>query len=159
MSDQIIDLNARRPGNSGSASRPASPAQAAALLTACLALVRPVGMGDDEAEEWLGAAVSALGTVRIGALDRACLEARRTCTHHSQIVPTIAAVIDADSAERARIAEWTRPAPPALPAPRIAQSLFEEIVAERGYRLSVHLDRGLVISNGDGTFRLPSTAA
>jgi hypothetical protein len=115
-------------------------------------------MDEHEAEEWLGAAVSAIGTVRIDVLDRACLTARRTCTHHSQIVPAVIAEVDSAAAQAARLTEWEQPV--ALPAPRgLSRAEFDELIAERGRGLSVAIDRGEIISNGDGTFRLPDEAA
>lgn len=116
-------------------------------------------MGDDEALDWLGAAASAIGPVPIGNLDRACLTARRTCTHHSQIVPTIMAEVKTAASHRASIEEFTRPIALPPPAPGLSDGEFAEIVAERGRALSVALDRGLIVSNGDGTFRLPDRAA
>jgi hypothetical protein len=60
-----------------------------ALLTSCLALVRPVGMGDHEAEGWLRVALGEVREFPLQTLSFAAKHARRTCTHHAQIVPTI----------------------------------------------------------------------
>jgi hypothetical protein len=58
--------------------------------------------------------------------------------------------------------EWCRevgrqPPPrrrPDLPPP-LTDEVFDRIVADRGVVLSACLDRGTIISNGDGTFRRP----
>jgi hypothetical protein len=130
---------------------------AIALLTACLALVRPAGMTDSEVEDWLRVAVQTVGQYPPRVLDAACMEARRTCTHFSQIVPAIVSSAEPEMAVLRRMAEWNAPqlAPPKY---RLAQEDFEAIVAERGLALSAHLDRGLIVSNGDGTFGLPDEA-
>lgn len=159
MTDNVHNFPDQRRGSSANGRLLASPEQTTALLTACLALVRPVGMGDDEALDWLGAAASTIGPVRLGVLDRACLNARRTCTHHSQIVPAIMADMATAEARAASIEEFTRPIALPPPDPRLTEDEFAEIVAERGRALSVALDRGLIVSNGDGTFRLPDRAA
>ena len=153
----MTDMRDQRPATSASGSRNATLAEMASQMTACLALVRPVGMGDNEADDWLGAAVSALGSVPIDLFNRACISARRTCKHHSQIVPTIAAQIETERAEASRLSEWTQPIA-ALPSPGIDQAEFERLVAERGRGLSVALDRGLILSDGNGNFRLPRAA-
>ncbi len=44
------------------------------------------------------------------------------------------------------------------PPPELSDEEFERIVAGRGIPLSAHLDRGSIISNGDGTFRRPERA-
>lgn len=98
-----------------------------ALLTACLSLVRPVGMSPEEAEDWLGAGAEAIGHVPLPILDRAALEARRTCTHHSQIVPTIVKASERIEAEQRSVAEArgsVRVIPPAkqLPSRRMTQA-------------------------------------
>lgn len=128
-------------------------------MTACLALVRPVGMGDAEAEDWLGAAVASIGSVPIDLFNRACITARRTCKHHSAIVPTIAAQIETERAEANRLAEWTKPIALPPPSKGIGRDEFEKLVAERGRGLSAALDRGLILSDGNGNFRLPGRAA
>lgn len=56
---------------------------------ACLALVRPVSMGSDHVKEWLVVAMREVKDMRPGAFKAGCAEARTTCTHHGQIVPTI----------------------------------------------------------------------
>ena len=68
---------------------PATPEQAVSHLSACLALVRPAGMGNDAAEEWLAVAANELRELPDDILADACAEARKTCTHHGQIVPKV----------------------------------------------------------------------
>lgn len=125
------------------------------MLTSCLALVRPVGMTAEEAGDWLGVAIGEVAHYPAGVLHEAAVEARRTCTHHSQIVPAIIEAAEERMARIRRMAELSVPLDlPALPPPPpLSDELFEQIVEERGLALSVHLDRGLIISNGDGTFR------
>ena len=60
-------------------------------LQRCLALVRPVGMTDSAARDWLAAAVAELRNIPPSILARACDEARKTVTHHGQIIPAIIA--------------------------------------------------------------------
>lgn len=55
-------------------------------LAACLALVRPVGMTEDAAAEWLAVAAGELAGYRRGSVLAALSEARKRCTHHGQIV-------------------------------------------------------------------------
>lgn len=81
-----------------------------ALLTSCLALVRPVGLSDDNARDWLRVAAMEVAHVPADMLRDACSEARRTCTHHGQIVPAIIkyagpALEESRKAER-RKREW-----------------------------------------------------
>lgn len=58
-------------------------------LSACLAVVRPVGMSDSAATEWLAVAAAEVRNMPKSAIDAGCREARQTCTHHGQILPTI----------------------------------------------------------------------
>lgn len=84
-------------------------------LSACLALVRPVGMGQAEAEEWLAVAATTVSLPE-DVLADAAMEARKTCTHHGQIVPAILR----ESEERMNWRRKARPReeePVALPAP------------------------------------------
>ncbi len=60
-------------------------------LQRCFALVRPVGMTDSAARDWLAAAAAELRTIPPATLARACSEARKTVTHHGQIIPAIVA--------------------------------------------------------------------
>ena len=60
-------------------------------LLRTLALVRPVGMSDDMATDWLASALVELRDMGDGAFYAGCRHARQTCTHHGQIIPAIAA--------------------------------------------------------------------
>lgn len=60
-------------------------------LQRCFALVRPVGMTDSAAREWLTAAVAELRHIPPATLARSAGEARKNVTHHGQIIPAIIA--------------------------------------------------------------------
>lgn len=71
---------------------PISKGEVIVELTRCLALVRPVSMTDALASEWLTEAASQVmgyAEQRTASFLSACDRARRTCTHHGQIVPEI----------------------------------------------------------------------
>lgn len=92
------------------------------LVSACVALVRPIGMSDSAADEWLMVAAGDLAGHKTKLLKAACAEARKTCTHHGQIVPTILKCL-------AEITPWKAPERKparveALPPPEI-QGLIE----------------------------------
>lgn len=63
--------------------------EAVALLTTCLTLVKPVGMSAEDADSWLTVATGEVLHLPGDILDAACTAARRSCTHHGQIVPAI----------------------------------------------------------------------
>jgi hypothetical protein len=112
-------------------------------------------MTADEAEDWLGVAVGEVLNYPAAVLHEAAVEARRTCTHHAQIVPALVAAADERMAHLRRMAELSVPIPlPRLPPPpELSDAEFDRIVSERGLALSAYLDRGVIVSNGDGTFR------
>lgn len=56
-----------------------------------LALVRPVGMSDDMASDWLAVALVELRPLTDEQFTAGCGKARAGCTHHGQLVPTILA--------------------------------------------------------------------
>lgn len=60
-----------------------------ALLSTCLALVKPVGMSAEDADAWLITAAREVSYLPCDILAEACREVRRTATHHGQIVPGI----------------------------------------------------------------------
>ena len=62
-----------------------------AALSGCLALVRPVGMTEDETAEWLGVAADTLADIPPHIVEAGALAARKRCDHHSKIVPAIIA--------------------------------------------------------------------
>lgn len=63
-------------------------------LTACLALVVPVGMTEESRREWLAVAWATLSHLPADVLAYGCKKARQTCEHPSKIVPTIIAETD-----------------------------------------------------------------
>lgn len=69
--------------------RPHRSGKVVEVLTRCLALVKPVGMTDADAEAWLSAAADEVREVPADLLERAARDVRQTCTHHGQIVPAI----------------------------------------------------------------------
>lgn len=69
--------------------KPASPGEAVALLTTCLALVKPVGMSDADAQAWLTVAAGEVRDLPMDILADACADARKSCSHHAQIIPAI----------------------------------------------------------------------
>lgn len=125
------------PGTSGWKSRGNLPSteQAVALLTSCLALVRPVGLSDDNARDWLRVAAGEVSRIDLDLLTEACAEARQHCTHHGQIVPRI--IKATTERMEAREAAWRRERElrewdeartrPRLPAPAPWQPTAEEI--------------------------------
>ncbi len=60
-----------------------------AMLSASLALVRPVGFTAQETAEWLDVAFDAVSHLPYEIFEKGAKAARRTCTHHSQIIPAI----------------------------------------------------------------------
>lgn len=58
-------------------------------IAACFALVRPGGMSDNAAREWLTVAVGEVKHLPEQYLRAKCAEARQTCKFPSEIVPTI----------------------------------------------------------------------
>src|SRR5690606_35717819 len=58
-------------------------------LAGCLALVRPVGMSEEAAAEWLAVAAAVLVGYSRTLVLAGLAEARRRCTRHGQIVPHV----------------------------------------------------------------------
>lgn len=81
-------------------------------LTACLALVVPVGMTEESRREWLAVAWKSLDHLPADVLAMGCKIARQKCDHPSKIVPTIIA-------ETKEMMGWRKDiySQPALPAP------------------------------------------
>lgn len=122
-----------------------------ALLTACLNLVRPVGMGDDEVENWLGVAVPVVAHYRAYTLRRAVSEAQRKVDHPSKIVPTICSIADKLVPPAAPDDGWDGyelPAPRiALPAPELTT---ESIAALPAPLVSIGLTKGWLKRDENG---------
>ena len=91
---QISGATGRAPENLQSRSqpnsqRPISAAEAAAFVSSCFTLVRPVGMNEAHAKEWIAQAAKELAGFPFGRVESAAGKARTACTHHGQIVPTM----------------------------------------------------------------------
>lgn len=69
--------------------RPATAEDFHRELTACLILVAPTGMSDDDRTEWLIAARAALDGIPADLLARGAAVARKYCDHPSRIVSQI----------------------------------------------------------------------
>lgn len=84
-------------------------------LSACLALVRPVGMTEGETMDWLAVAADAVGHIPPHILESGCRRARTKCTHHSQVVPAIIEETraDMDWLSRPKVPASLRLVPPA----------------------------------------------
>jgi len=109
---------------------PTPPERAVAHLTTCLALVRPVGMPEADAADWLHTAAGDVAHLPEDILVDACREARRTCTHHAQIVPTIIRDGEVRLRQRRTIRAAMEPAPadaPKLAAPEPWMPTPEEL--------------------------------
>jgi hypothetical protein len=123
------------------------------LLSSCLALVRPVGMTEDEAEDWLSVAMGEMQGYPADVLAIGASEARRTATHHSQIVPTICRECDAIMAQRERLARmpsYTWQDTPRLPAPELTQGDVERLTP---LLVKIGLGCGALVTDPDGTIR------
>ena len=70
---------------------PATSEQFRNELTACLALVVPVGMTEEARREWLAVAWATVGHLPPDLLSIGCKAAREKCDHPSKVVPTILA--------------------------------------------------------------------
>lgn len=100
--------------------RPAPVTETVALLSSCLALVKPVGMSGEDAQAWLRVAAGELAHLPSDMLAKGCATARKTCTHHGQIVPAILKDVSEwydTVAEGARIASRRSEAVAALTEP------------------------------------------
>lgn len=125
-----------------------------ALLTSCLSLVRPVGMSEGEAEDWLSVAVGEVLNYPAHVLQAAASEARRTCTHHAQIVPAIIKAAEAAAPRHDPLVSAVQGVPSiasvtALPAPdrRITQEMVEAMSPEL---VRMGLTCGALIRDADG---------
>lgn len=103
-------------------------------LTACLALVVPVGMTEESRREWLSVAWATLSHLPADLLAIGAQAARRSCDHPSKIVPTIISETR-DLLERRR--ESSRPIdqPRELPRPDfVTPTEAAEILREYGLK-------------------------
>lgn len=113
---------------------PASAREFITILTPCLQLVAPVGMGEDDRDIWFEAAQLALADVPADLLRRGAQHAMALADHPSKIVPAIMREI-ADSLRSRRNVGATEAAiwqgadnrPTALPAPRGERATKDEL--------------------------------
>ena len=82
---------ARQPAPPSPSLDPATPTQFRNELTACLALVVPVGMTEEARREWLAVAWETVKHLPADLLAYGAKKARETADHPSKIVPTILA--------------------------------------------------------------------
>lgn len=66
-----------------------SKGEAINALSGCLTLLKPVGMTEDLATEWLAVAAMEVLHLERGVFLAGCARARQECSHHGQIIPTI----------------------------------------------------------------------
>jgi len=92
---------------------PATSVQFRDELTACLALVAPVGMTEEARAEWLAVAWETLRHLPADMLRHGARKARERCDHPSKIVPTILAETSDWMASRRKVAADARGERPA----------------------------------------------
>lgn len=110
--------------------KPAPVTETVALLSSCLALVKPVGMSSEDAQAWLRVAAGELSHLPSDMLAKGCATARKTCTHHGQIVPTVLKDVGEwydTVAEGARRASRRSEAAAALPEPEAWRPTLAEL--------------------------------
>ena len=134
---------------------PTDRAKAGALLLSCLALVRPVGFTEEETRDWLGVALAEVQHLPTDLLEKGCSHAKRTCSHHSRIVPAIFDVAGPEFTDRkgfvSRMTEIEQTQP--FERPKYTQAEVDRIVAEKGREMSIARDMGAIVRNPDGTYR------
>jgi hypothetical protein len=100
-------------------------------LTACLALVAPVGMTEESRGEWLAVAWDTLKHIPPDILEIGSRKAREKCDHPAKVVPTIIAETASAMGLRSRMSEWDRPQLPAperdICTPEEARAILEEV--------------------------------
>lgn len=114
---------------------PATPTEFRNELTACLALVAPVGMSEEARGEWLAVAWQTLKHLPADILASAARKARETCDHPAKVVPAIFRESEEWMAIRRRMARYDEPQPEALPRPggeRCSADDAREILREMG---------------------------
>ena len=138
---------------------PASRAEVCAHLAGCLAIVRPVSMTDEMAEEWISVGANDLkGRFPNDILEEACRLAREEADHHSKMLKAIIANAR-QLLERQR--HRSRGEIVALPAPRKAPPLTESDLEflngdgqlARSMR-RIGIAAGSLIENEDGSVSL-----
>lgn len=126
----------------------ATPTEFRNELTACLALVAPTGMTEDDRQEWLRVAWGTLGHLPADLLALGCRKARESCDHPSKVVPTILA---AASPMLDRRREHARP----MPTERQIEVQPEPLTADQRAELNVLMKRFGIKTRyfDDGTVR------
>lgn len=84
------------------------------MLSSCLALVKPVGMSQEDTDAWLITAAREVAYLPADILADACAATRRVATHHAQIVPGVIREGDERMAMRRtfiRMRDRNKPAP------------------------------------------------
>lgn len=111
-------------------------------------------MTAEEAEDWLRVAVGEVLTYPANVLHYAAGEARRTCTHHSQIVPTIIREADEMLEQQRRVDRHPvvtpLPVSQRLPAPQLTQA---DVDAMPEKLRTIGLACGALIQDGEGNLR------
>lgn len=103
-------------------------------LTACLALVAPVGMTEEARRDWLAVAWGTLKHLPADVLESGCRVARETCDHPSKIVPAIIASTKDQMRLHREAREWSEPQQ-ALPRPDyVTPEQAAEILKEFGLK-------------------------
>lgn len=113
--------------------KPASNIEFRNELTACLALVVPVGMTEDARREWLSVAWATVGHLPADLLAIGAKKARETSDHPSKIVPAILAETRDLMDRRREACRTVGIDTPRLPSPeRCTPEQAREILAEYG---------------------------
>ena len=112
--------------------RPATGQEGNTELLACLILVAPSGMTEDDRAAWLKAARMTLSGIPADLLKLGAKHARETCRFASEIVPAIIAVTKEIWAKRRRLAQGQRPtdAPKLAPPNYVSAEEARQIIAE-----------------------------
>ena len=135
--------NLPAPPRQQSEQSPPSVDEIIAELSRCLTAVRPVGMSDDAAHEWLVVAAADVRHLSLSTLRSACREARAKCDRHSQILAAILGSDAVKSESQFKALAWDRDVHrPQLEAPRwkpkpgeleqIMQEAAEAVKAKNG---------------------------
>lgn len=116
---------------------PATSEKFAVELTACLALVAPVGMTEEAKREWLSVAWATLKHLPADVLASGCRKARASCDHPAKIVPAILEATEQTMRWRRDAARWegdvnqARLPRPAYCTPTEASSILKEFGFKR----------------------------
>lgn len=84
--------------------KPTTAKQGTAELLACLTLVAPSGMSNEDRQAWVAVARETLRGIPADLLKRGCDHVRRTCRFASEIVPAIIEEVGSSWERRKRMA-------------------------------------------------------